>query len=341
MHYDPISSDKTQLITSSVATTNQTFHLIAFPMDHQSYISIIANRGDIPSRDLNGVPYALSAFRQDLMSNKAVWINHYRKDLVFALNNKHSVISIFGVVRHHPLTRCHRFILFLCSVCLSVLSSAIVTTLNVNRSQNGMPYLKLMNANNHGVATCIWLSLLSAFTISIYNGITKQCLLCSCFDSTSCSCFESIRIRRFGRCFCKSIGFAMAIYIQTFNAICYLMIAIAILTSYDQNTRHFWSIWILSSLCAYLIEVIWIWIYFHRRWTVEHKLQSQGLLQEKLDFNVTFDEFESWNQGNYLDMSLSSSLAVSEEEEEWSPRNINRFRGSSGHLQVFLTSQRL
>ena len=41
------------------------------------------------------------------------------------MNNKYNIIFVFGAARLHPLTRCHRLILLLCSVCLSVLSPAI------------------------------------------------------------------------------------------------------------------------------------------------------------------------------------------------------------------------
>ena len=256
-------------------------------MDYQSYVSMFSNRGDVPLRDVNGYPYALHAFRQDLLSNKVVWSNNYKQDLRFRMKTHHSVLSIVFASKYHPYTRIYRFIIFISSLCLSVLSSAIITC-----------------APDNTPGDIIYLSILSAILISVYNAFTKWCLVCSCAESSN-RCYQF---------FCKSVGFCVAIYCQLFNAVLYLIAAIGILKAYNDNNSHFWIVWIVSNTLTYSLELLIIAIYFKYRWNIEHKLFAQGTIQAKLNYFVTFDEYENWTHEHYQNLSLSSSIALSEEE---------------------------
>ena len=288
-------------------------------MDYNSYVQIISNRGDIPLRDVNGEPYALYAFKQDLLSNKMVWVNNYKQDLLFILKTHHSLFSIFYGVKYHPYKRIHRFIIFISSLCLSVLFSSLIVTFNKNQKD---------------LISNILYSILSAMIISIYNSFTKLCLLCSCSENTNNKCFQ---------CICKSIGFVLAIYIQLFNAILYLFAGIAILKMFNNNTKHFWIVWNISNITAYLIEMLIITIYFNYRWKFEHSLFINGNIQEKLDYYVTFDEYDRWNNGNYLNISLSSSPDLSDQDDDDDKQSPNNNNNNNKHdyLKIYITPQRL
>ena len=99
-------------------------------MDYDSYVSIINNRGEISNEIINGYSYSMYAFRHDLLSNKTVWTNNYKNDLWSAIKTQHSLLSIFGVPKHHPYNKLHRIIIFLSSLCLSVLTSSIIVSIS-------------------------------------------------------------------------------------------------------------------------------------------------------------------------------------------------------------------
>lgn len=287
-------------------------------MDLDSYVSIISSRGDIPMRMTNGYPYSIYALKQDLMSNKVVWVNNYKQDLLFAIKSRHSLLSIFYVPKYHPYTRLHRLIIFISSLCLSVLFSSFIVTITYNQHNDNNVFLNIISM------------IISASIISIYNSVTKSCLLCSCFENTENKCFQ---------CICKSIGFALAIYIQLFNAIIYLFAGIAILKIFDNDTNHFWLVWNASNLISYFFELIIIIIYFRYRWRYEHYLYNQGIIEEKLDYHVCFNEYDKWNTGQYLNISLSSSPQLSDEDVD--DPNYRQRVIDNNYLKILIAPQRL
>ena len=249
-------------------------------MDLDSYVSIISSRGDVPMRITNGYPYSMYALRQDLLSNKTVWVNNYCRDLLFMIKSHHSLFSIYSVSKYHPYTRLHRLIISISSLCLSALFSSFIVTITYKTNDNDL-FLNMIA------------SIISAIIISIYNLLIKCCLIRFCSENPNNKCCK---------CLCKSIGFALAIYIQLFIAILYLFAGIAILQIFDNDSNQFWIVWSASNLISYFIELLIIIIYFHYRWKYEHKLYAQGIIEQVLDYHVTFNEYETWNNGQYLNI---------------------------------------
>lgn len=253
--------------------------------DYPKYFSIIDNRGQAPLQDINGYPFAMYALRQDYINGKIVWENNYKYDLLRYFSTNHSLLSIVFSPKYHPYQKAHRIIVCLSSLCLSVLFAALIIT--TSNQQSLFEYLKL--------AIC------SSAAISIFNCVTKFCLVCTFCDNYH----EKLR------CCFKIFGCMIAIYFQMLTAILYLMTGIALLAADNANTKHFWIVWIASTFASFIFEAIITYIFFQYGWNKEHKLQEHGLLKVVRKYYVTFNEYQSWMNGENINVSMNTSPPIS------------------------------
>ena len=270
-------------------------------MDVAIYTGILKWRGENPyeligSETHQSMVIAEKVFRQDILHDKAVWVNRKSLDFLYYLQCRHPLISCFYCPDKHPYSKSERkgTLLIMFSIgafwafasCLLALYGTNSVGIDIDvkglSSSKQVIVLRLLCSMANG--TILWICDLT---------LTKL---------HSCACAErqhSASYYIFLRC-CSSFGIWIyfAISIAVFSFSLWMVIE-------RDLTVMFLMVFSLQFICSWSLQIGGLYLRFRSDWKRDHRMMESG---EKCIYYLSYRDYEEYRYSTKMD-ELSSSLA--------------------------------